>query len=61
MIAPPGLKEFPHLYVAFDAEISTINRRSKNGGCSKCQNDAYLKVVRKYQKLMEDIKKNQRG
>ena len=61
MIAPPGLKDFPHLMVAFDAEISAATRQAGSNGCSKCTNNKYLQIVRKYQKLMEDIKKSQRG
>jgi hypothetical protein len=54
----PELKKYPELYRAFDAEISFARRNTASSSCSKCQNNAILKIVRKYQKLLNDVKKS---
>ena len=53
----PGLGAYPHLARAFDAELSAVTRQNSVVACNKCKNNAYLKVVRKYQKLLDDAKK----
>lgn len=54
----PELKKYPHLYRAFDAELSLARSNMSKAACAKCTNAAILKVVRKYQKLLDDIKKS---
>lgn len=54
----PELKKHPHLLRAFDAEISALQRNHRGRSCSKCMNNSYLQIVRKYQKLIAEASKN---
>jgi hypothetical protein len=57
----PGIKDFPNLRLAFDAEISSVTRSSSAASCAKCANNQYLKIVRKYQRLVQEAQKGNKS